>query len=84
MTVRAIMLQKIHNAGCGETVALPTVHQRPPKKKAPSSKPERRDRDKYRIRIRDREFGSVIGGVRLIVVHGLVFRRNPMPSIQAP
>src|SRR5579872_7044622 len=73
MLIRSSMLPQNHNAGRWDETPLRTVHQRPPKKNAPSNKPANnasvKDNDSF-IRM------------LLFVPHLLVFLRDPMPCIQ--
>src|ERR1035438_3069079 len=73
MLIRSNMLPRNQNAGDLEEMPLRTVHQRPPKKIAPSKSPA------INASARNKTLFIV---VLRFVVHGLVFLGNPVPRIQ--
>ena len=73
MLIRSTILQKNQSAGRWDDTPLITVHQRPPKKKAPRIRPPANGGANNR--------NSFIF-IRLLVPDFLVFLRHPMPCIQ--
>src|SRR5664279_1758150 len=74
MLIRSNMLPKNQNAGCSDETPLRTVHQRPPKKMAPSNRPANNDSASNKT--------SFIG-ILLFLPDGFVFIRHPVPRIEA-
>src|SRR5664280_3253551 len=73
MLIRSSRLPKNQSAGCLDETPLRTVHQRPPKKIAPSKRPA--------TNASARVSNSFIV-ILLFVPHCLVFLGDPMPRIQ--
>src|SRR5271167_5250320 len=74
MPIRSNRLPKNQNAGSSDDTALRTVHQRPPKKMAPSNTPTDNASASNKT--------SFIG-ILLFLPNGFVFIRYPMPRIEA-
>src|SRR5208282_6246176 len=73
MLIRSNRLTMNQTAGCSDETPFSTVHQRPPKKIAPSAAPAAPAKTRVK--------NSVIV-ILLFVPHGLVFLGDPMPCIQ--
>src|ERR1019366_5449194 len=73
MLIRSSMLPKNHSAGRGDETPLTTVHQRPPKKNAPSNRPAAhagaRNKNSFIV-------------ILLFVPNLLVLLGHPMPRIK--
>src|SRR5580704_6381959 len=74
MLIRSSRLPANQNAGNWDETPLRIVHQRPPKKIAPSAVPASQASARVRV-----SFMVAI----LFVIHCLVFLRNPMPRVEA-
>src|SRR5664280_640362 len=74
MLIRSSRLPKNQSAGCLDETPLRTVHQRPPKKIAPSKPPATPASPSVRV-----SFIVIL----LSVPHGLVLLGDPIPRIQA-
>src|SRR5665647_2881768 len=74
MLIRSNRLPKNQNAGCSDETPLRTVHQRPPKKMAPSNMPANNASASSKT-----SFIAILP----FVSHGFVFFRYPVPRIEA-